>query len=107
MPVQDRRLAGFPTQKDRLARADGGKVDQPQVDVFDDAAQRFDPVDQPVYFQLEIAEAGGRKRRPGGGEPLRVRLLYVVDRRVRFEQLDGQVAAPRQQIFDERRQLRQ
>lgn len=103
--MQHRRFARFPTEIDGLASPNRRKVDQSQIDIFDDASERFDPVDEAVDLELQVPEARRRKRRSRGGKPLRVRLFDVVQRRIRFEQLDRQIAALRQQLLDERRNL--
>ena len=62
MPKCHGRFARFPTQIDRLSLALGGEVEQPEVDIFDNASKRFDAMDEPMYFELQIAEPRRRKR---------------------------------------------
>ena len=82
------RFSRFPAQINGLAGANSREIDEAQIDIFDDAAQRFDSVDQTVDLQFQVAEGRRRKRRSNAGEPLRVRLLYVVQRGIRFQQFD-------------------
>jgi hypothetical protein len=106
MPVGDRRLTGLPTEIDRLAVAARRKVDQSEIDIFDDAAEQFNTMDEPVNFEFAFAESRRRKRRTHAGQSRHTRLLGVMQRRVGFKKFDRQLATFRQEFVDQWRKLR-
>ncbi len=105
VPVADHRLAQFPTEINRLFVEHGGKVDQAQIDVLDDTAKAFDPVDQTADFVLQFGETGRRQGRADSRETRLARRLRVMQRRIGLEQLDGKLAPPVQQLLNEGFQL--
>jgi len=105
VPVGDLRLPQLPAEIDRLLVEQGGKIDQAQIDVFDDASMRLDPVDQAADFVLQLREARRRQRRADARQPGPAEGFRVVERRISLEQLDGKLPPPVQQFLDERSEL--
>lgn len=61
MPEGHRRLARFPAQVNWIALAGGREVDQSEIDVLHQAAERFDAMDQSMDFEFELAETWRRE----------------------------------------------
>ena len=58
-----------------------------------------------MNFEFELAEPRRRKRRTGARESRRTRLLGMVQRRIRFQQFDRELAPLSEQLVDQRREF--
>jgi len=84
MPMRDAGLAELPAEIDRLVLANRGKVDEAEIDILHDASVRFDPVDQPADFVLELRKARSWQRRAHAGESRAPGGLGVMQGRIRL-----------------------
>ncbi len=95
MPLGELDLAGFPAEIDRASIAHRREVEESEVEVLDDAAVRFDPVDEPHDLGLELGErarAAAVARAVGAAD---------AERRVGLEQPDREVATLRPELLEE------
>ena len=98
VPVRELGFTRFPAQIDRAAFPDRREVEQPEIDVLDDAAVGFDPVDEVHDLGLEVGETASR--------PARRNAPRGTQCRIALEQPNGKLAALLPQLFDQRREDR-
>ena len=103
VPESDLRLVHLPTEIDELTTAQGRKIEQTEVEIFDRAAMGLNALDQGDECRLHLLRLCILHRRalcPAG----------IGDHELgglRLEQFDGQVPPLANQIFDERSQYRE
>ncbi len=104
MPIVDMGLAGLPAQVYGPAAAQGGEVDESQIQVLDDAAEAFDAMHEPDDLALHFPESQRRKRRAQSRQA-RGFACDVAAGSLALQYLDGKVASQRQQLFSQGRDL--
>jgi RNase adapter protein RapZ len=94
--MREFRLACFPTQVDGTAVAHRRKIEQPQIQILDDAPVRLDAIDEPNDLRFELGESSR-------AAPVAGRIGTAgAQRRIGLQQPDRQIATLRPQLVEQR-----